>query len=316
MLPILALALLWHYAAADSLIDEEFCQHYYPKGIEGIPPCEQVMKKVRSNMSRPLPTLEMGDPSKPAMFFIHGWPDSAAEWAPQFAHFCFSGRFFCVAPTWQNFHPDLPAAAVSELTFNVTIVKLVATMREAHLKDTTLVIHDFGAALGYYMMPAFPDLISRVIAFDIGSCLTVDCSAIQNLTYQAENRAAWISHDSSRSMGSATYWRAPCIDCATWRTTWAYNSTLAYRNLWPHKPGFGPIKPFMFLWGNMFRGKPRGNDSKFFDQSWLNFVNSWPHGRTVEVPSDHWMHVKAPIFVNDAIDSWLKSLPTSVPVVV
>merc|ERR1712154_524982 len=98
-----------------------------------------------------LPTLELGDPSLPAMFFIHGWPDSAAQWAAMFAHFCASGRFHCVAPTWTNYHPDLPDAPESELSFEKVIEKLAATMRESNLKSTTLVIHDWGAWLGYQL---------------------------------------------------------------------------------------------------------------------------------------------------------------------
>ena len=45
---------------------------------EGYPSCEAVRSKVVSNMSRTLPTLELGDPSKKGLFFIHGWPDNAA----------------------------------------------------------------------------------------------------------------------------------------------------------------------------------------------------------------------------------------------
>lgn len=315
----LVLVPLWHHVSADSLLDNEFCQVYYPNPNGDLPPCEQVKQQVRSNMSRPLPTLELGDPSKPAMFFIHGWPDSAAEWASQFAYFCFSGRFYCVATTWQNFHPDVPMAPLSELNFNVTVEKLIATVRETMLQDFTLVIHDWGVALGYMMLPRIPELIGRMISFDIGG-ICEGCAAVQNLTYQAENRAAWILHNSSRSFGSAAYWEAPCVplgggDCARWESTWPYNSTLAYRHVVP-TPGFGPVKPLAFFWGNMTRGKPRGSDSKFFSQGWLDYVNSLPHGRTVEVPSDHWMHVRAPSFVNTAIDSWLSTLPSSFTTVV
>ena len=65
----------------DTLLADQFCQLYYPKpDVGGFPPCEQVRDKIVSDLSGPLPTLSLGDPSKPGLFFIHGWPDSAAEW--------------------------------------------------------------------------------------------------------------------------------------------------------------------------------------------------------------------------------------------
>ena len=57
-------------------------------------------------------------------------------------------------------------------------------------------------------------------------------------------------------------------------------------------------------------GKPRTALSKFFDQSWLDFVQKTPHGRVVETPGDHWMHVRAAKFSNDAIDAWLSEQAT------
>jgi len=97
------------------------------------------------------------------MVFVHGWPDSAAEvrptaclinmsatliaglrllthrralsqWAAQFAHFCATGRFRCLAVTWQNFHPDLPDAPTDELEFAVTLQRLAATIQQAGLR--------------------------------------------------------------------------------------------------------------------------------------------------------------------------------------
>ena len=51
----------------------------------------------------------------------------------------------------------------------------------------------------------------------------------------------------------------------------------------------------------MTRGQPRQANAKFFDQAWLQFVLSTPHGRVIEVKSDHWMHLKAPRVSNEAI---------------
>lgn len=294
------------YCAGDTLLEQDFCQKYYPAELvqrDGYPACADVKAEVTSNLTRPLPTLELGDASRPGMVFVHGWPDSAAEWAPQFAHFCYTGRYRCVAVTWQNFHPDLPDAPTAELEFATTLQRLAATIRDAGLHDTTLVIHDWGSFLGYQFMHLYPDLMERVVSFDIGS------GGHPNTTYQSVNQQAWAAKDSAPAQSSAAYWCAPCIDCAVWRTVWPYVSSLSMRELTPcgSGPCPGPPQeiPLLFLWGNTTCGKPRTSLSKFFDQSWLDFVETTPHGRVVETPGDHWMHVRAAKFSNDAIDTWL-----------
>ena len=287
--------------AADSLLDNEFCQLYYPHQDQGYPPCEAVKSKVTFNHSRPLPTLELGNPSNPGLFFVHGWPDSGAEWAAQFAHFCYTGKYYCVSVTWDNFHPDFPNAPESSLTFVNQIDKIAATMSAVNMVDPTLVIHDWGSFLGYQMMWKHPALMKRTVSFDIGS------GGHPNVTYQEQNREAYLAQDSTKSIGSADYWTAPCPSCAVWRAGWPYVFNMSFAGLVPHDQP-PATNPLMFLWGNMSRGKPRGADSKFFDAAWLTFVESTPKGKVVECPSDHWMHVKAPRFVNTAVEAWLNTL--------
>eukprot|EP00658_Telonema_sp_P-2_P059272 TRINITY_DN48088_c0_g1_i1.p1 TRINITY_DN48088_c0_g1~~TRINITY_DN48088_c0_g1_i1.p1 ORF type:complete len:156 (-),score=39.53 TRINITY_DN48088_c0_g1_i1:13-480(-) len=63
----------------------------------------------------------------------------------------------------------------------------------------------------------------------------------------------------------------------------------------PRPPGDHPL---LFIWGNMTRGKPRGADSLFFDQAWVEFVESCPDGTVVEGTGDHWIFHENPMFVN------------------
>eukprot|EP00419_Tripos_fusus_P029887 CAMPEP_0172717660 /NCGR_PEP_ID=MMETSP1074-20121228/72079_1 /TAXON_ID=2916 /ORGANISM="Ceratium fusus, Strain PA161109" /LENGTH=261 /DNA_ID=CAMNT_0013542649 /DNA_START=274 /DNA_END=1059 /DNA_ORIENTATION=+ len=251
-------------------------------------------------MSRPLPTLELGRPSAPAMFFVHGYPDSGAEFAAQFAKFCYGAKakYRCVAVTLQNFHPDLPDASLSELNFKVTFDKIAATMRECKLKDTTFVIHDWGSFIGYRMLHLYPELMQRTISFDIGT------GGHPNTTYQHVNAEAFLAKNSALSMSSARYWQAPCQECAVWRSNWPYVFNMSMAGI---APPFGPPgdKPLLFVWGNMTRGKPRGADSLFFDQKWLDFVRSCPHGRVVEGLGDHWIFIESAKFVNEQIAAWL-----------
>jgi pimeloyl-ACP methyl ester carboxylesterase len=150
----------------DTILNEDFCSMYY----WGSGDCDALKKQVRFNHSRPAPTLELGDPNKPAMLFFHGWPDNAALWVNQFEYFCAppNGLFFCVAPTWINFHPDLPDAPKKDLFIDVQLARMYATAKEIGLTDITLVIFDWGATLGYQFAYKHPEAVKAVVVFDIG----------------------------------------------------------------------------------------------------------------------------------------------------
>ena len=103
-LALVALALAApSHAISDTPLDRDFCDSYWAGDAAD---CEAVRARVVANHSGSLPTLTLGDPSDPAMFFLHGWPDNGAEWANLFGAFC--EEYFCVAPTLTNFHPDMP----------------------------------------------------------------------------------------------------------------------------------------------------------------------------------------------------------------
>ena len=298
-------------AAADTLLEKYFCGVYYPNVSSALlPPCTVVRDATVSDLkdfrSDALPTLSLGDAHKPALFFIHGWPDSAAEFAAQFGGLCYgpSARYRCVAATWQNFHPDLPNCEPPncELGFQGTIDRLATTMKAARLVDTTLVIHDWGSWIGYQLMWQHPELMNRTISFDIGQ------GGHPNTTYQGQNSLAWQTQDSAPSETSARWWRAPCVSCATWRSAWPYDYNVSMRGLAPNKDKPPATVPLLFFWGNMTRGKPRQADSEFFDAAWLAFVASTPHGKVVSGKGDHWLFHENPKLVNSAMIAWLSSL--------
>jgi len=241
-------------AAVDSLLAEA-CRSYYTGDS-----CASVVAQIRSNLTRVLPTLEAGDPSSPPLLFIHGWPDSAAEWIHQLEHFCLppTGRFFCVAPTLFNFHPDVPSAPDSDLFFDVQVKKIGTLVQEMGLQNITLVIHDWGSLFGYMLSYKHPDLIQRIISFDIGD-ICKGCAV--NRTYQLENIRAYRTQNSSISQASAAYWEAPCPSCAVWRAGWPYVALYTDQN-WTHRfapevphdqwkfsssPDL-PVRPMLFFW--------------------------------------------------------------------
>jgi pimeloyl-ACP methyl ester carboxylesterase len=153
-------------ALRDTLVDEDICPMYY----RGAGDCEKLKQLIRVNHTRALPTLEMGDPANPPILFFHGWPDTAALWVNQFEHFCAPphGKYFCVAPTLTNFHPDFPDAPAEELFLDLEIQKFHAVVEQMGLQNLTTFMFDWGAALGYMFVYKYPELVKSVVAFDIG----------------------------------------------------------------------------------------------------------------------------------------------------
>eukprot|EP01048_Picozoa_sp_COSAG05_P025699 COSAG05_NODE_6660_length_924_cov_81.672727_1_plen_251_part_00 len=138
----------------DTVLTQDFCSKFYA-GALNLSTCERTLAPtVRANHSRMLPTLELGDPSKPPLVFFHGWPDNAALWANQFEHFCAppSGQYHCIAPTFFNYHPDLPLKPDSELRQDLLVDAFYSTAMEAvadkQKTNLTIVIFDWGAIIG------------------------------------------------------------------------------------------------------------------------------------------------------------------------
>ena len=265
--------------------------------------------KVVSNLTRTLPTLELGDPSKPALFFLHGWPDSAAEFAAQFAGLCYgpSAKYRCVAVTMPNFHPDLPSADKDVLTLNATIDRIVTTVGEANCVDTTFVVHDWGSVIGYMLMSQHPDLMKRTISFDVGT------GGNASDGFMSVNAEAYLAKTSLVTKTLAKEFWAPCTDCATWESAWVYCPTPATKLsacsiASKHVVAPPATNPFLFVWGNMTRGKPRTWATEFFGPEWLEWVEATPHGQVVVGTGDHWVFAESAAYVNEAIENWLAGL--------
>jgi pimeloyl-ACP methyl ester carboxylesterase len=263
----------------DTILSEDFCPMYY----WGSADCNALKKLVRFNHTRPAPTLELGDPSKPPMFFFHGWPDTAALWVNQFEYFCAppNGKYFCVAPTWMNFHPDLPDAPTKDLFLDVQVARMYATAQEMGLTGITLVIFDFGAALGYQFAYKHPEAVKTVVAFDIGLDLVSPPGSKHRMfgdaqipflpQYQQANIESFRTNSFApmqpfKDMLMKALWRGHDPKFFTARTGWPYNDivrnatgeemserlapNVPFKDWQFHEiPSFPDDKPLLFLYG-------------------------------------------------------------------
>merc|ERR1712232_1464710 len=139
--------------------------------------------------------ITLGDPSKTPMVFLHGWPDNPALWANQFEYFCGgpNASYYCVAPSFVNFEPDLEAYNAKIATENIPVTANISeyfeqvipvarqqasllnqTLMAMNLTDIVLVVFDFGAGMGNQLWSAQPKLFKSIIAIQNGPAATLE----------------------------------------------------------------------------------------------------------------------------------------------
>jgi len=272
------------------------------------------------------------------MVFIHGWPDTSALWANQFAELCGEDKeYFCVAPSWIDFHPDYPLADESKLFWSAQRDDFYAIIQDLGLTDITFVIFDFGVIVGAQMVYLYPELFSKVIMMDIPlinngvtfvDATKYDSTLINNLAaYQRNNINAFLKNDDELMMhniDTTLGGTSPCSTCriapnATFgigaRTGWPYYNFVRTDHPWMKDgfekddipsfndwdfsfvPSFPDNISILYLWASEYFQNP-----KFFE--WIDNRNDGSEYMQVK-DSDHWISVRQPLVVNKKITEWL-----------
>jgi len=106
-----------------------------------------------------LHVVEAGDPAARPVVFLHGWPQSWAEWQQVMLHGAAEFRAIAIDLPGIGESTDL-AADGSKRTLAAIVHELVAQL---DLKDVTLVGHDVGGMITYAYLRDYPDLARAVI---------------------------------------------------------------------------------------------------------------------------------------------------------
>jgi len=329
-------------AGADTVLDDQFCQVFYSLGL-GDDGCPAVRANVRSEVrGRGTPTLELGDPSKPALLFFHGWPDTSAMWANQFARFCGDdGDFFCVAPSLQDYHPDFPRVNDSELLWSTQVDKLHAVVLELGLTDITLVVFDFGAYFGYHFAARFPELVLRVVGMDIGFAPVNASLGVQVLvpsddtlaalfSFQQLAISAFLSDDDEllqdfldSSLNTTGVLPPPCVEGMCEIAPGALEGTIGARTAWLHYnwvrtdfpwPSFfeEPVANWEFTWMPTFPADVpylfMWASAHFLSPGQLEWIDARGEmdgvSEQMQMDSDHWFMIRLANDVNDKLAAW------------
>jgi epoxide hydrolase 4 len=111
-----------------------------------------------------LPSLKMhlltcGDPQKPLVVFLHGFPELSESWREILPLTAAQG-FYAVAPDLRGYGgTDKPATGYDLDTLAQDIVELIAALGADH---ANVVGHDLGGAVAYHLAAFHPERVNRL----------------------------------------------------------------------------------------------------------------------------------------------------------
>lgn len=99
--------------------------------------------------------------------FLHGYPDGARTWEHQLPVFAAAG-YRAVAPWLRGYPPTEippPGAYYDRATLAMDVAALIETLSRG--KPCVLIGQDWGAAISYGVLAAFPQLVSRAVLLSV-----------------------------------------------------------------------------------------------------------------------------------------------------
>jgi pimeloyl-ACP methyl ester carboxylesterase len=111
-----------------------------------------------------------GDPSNPAIIFLHGFPESHRTWRHQVA--TLSGDYYCIAPDQRGYRGSSKPHEVEAYTADKLTADIFALADSLGVQDFTIAGHDWGGAIAWSVAlngqasganPAWAGRVSRAI---------------------------------------------------------------------------------------------------------------------------------------------------------
>ncbi len=105
-----------------------------------------------------------GNPSKPVMLFLHGFPQAWFVWETLMLHY--STHYFCVAPDLRGFNKSSKPAGAKHYSAKTVVGDIVLLIK--HLSDApiTLLAHDWGGAIAWNIAVQHPELLKKMVAIN------------------------------------------------------------------------------------------------------------------------------------------------------
>lgn len=105
---------------------------------------------------------EAGDPTKPALVLLHGYPSSSHMYRNLMAHL--AADYYLIAPDYPGFgNSSHPSVADFDYTFDNLAVVIDAFLEKRGLQKYSLMIQDFGAPVGFRIATKHPERVQSFI---------------------------------------------------------------------------------------------------------------------------------------------------------
>ncbi len=138
-----------------------------PDELALFPPGTQLHEgPLRSGLT--LRWYELGPRDRPAVLFVHGFPELAVSWTYQFAGL--ADRYRLIAPDLRGYGGSDAPRAFWQYTLRAAATDLVELLARCEVGRAHLVGHDMGSAIAWEAAQRFPKLF-RSLAILNGPCL-------------------------------------------------------------------------------------------------------------------------------------------------
>lgn len=108
-----------------------------------------------------------GDPDRPVVLLVHGFPDSAAMWEQQI-RFLHAHGYRCIAPDTVGCGESQIAERLRDYNCRGIVSDLVALLDHLGVRRAHVVGHDWGAILSWMLAAWHPDRVNRLVAMSVG----------------------------------------------------------------------------------------------------------------------------------------------------
>lgn len=102
-----------------------------------------------------------GDPGKPLMLFLHGFPECWAAWRTQLA--AFGREYFALAPDLRGYNQSDKPRGVAAYRIQPLMDDVLGLMQHFGYAQGVCVAHDWGGALAWSLAARVPQCISRLV---------------------------------------------------------------------------------------------------------------------------------------------------------
>ena len=111
--------------------------------------------------------LDEGDPGAPPVWFMHGEPTWSYLWRTVIPPVLDAG-FRCIAPDMPGFGRSDKPTDLGWYSYDRHTASMAALLEALDLRDVTMVVHDWGGAIGLRLGVEHRDRIGRLVILDTG----------------------------------------------------------------------------------------------------------------------------------------------------